>query len=74
METIYTTGTHGAPYYTTGTTRQERAARRTTRQGAERAQQRSRLQAAEAEAYKRRDEADPDLAGEDLPAHHAHLK
>ena len=31
-------------------------------------------QAAEAEACKRRDEADLDLAGEDLPAHHAHLK
>ena len=31
-------------------------------------------QAAEAEARKRRDETDLDLAEEDLPAHHAHLK
>ena len=31
-------------------------------------------QAAEAEACKRRDEADLDLEEEDLPAHHAHLK
>ena len=30
--------------------------------------------AAEAEACKRRDEADLDLEEEELPAHHAHLK
>ena len=36
--------------------------------------QRCLQQAAEAEARKRRDETDLDLAEEDLPAHHAHLK